>query len=88
MGAVRELFAGNALKLAGGQEGMDRKVELWGNPGDLLHAILQGCVIAEISDATVQRTLSKPASESQRGPGFQRVRAGRAPGSDPFRSGR
>jgi hypothetical protein len=88
MGAVRELFARIALKLGGGHEAMDRIIEQWGNTGDLLHAVLEGLVIAEISDASLPQKLLKPATESRRGLGFRSLRSSRIGVSGRLRAGR
>ena len=77
MGAVRELSAGNALKQGGYEKDMDRNIDRWPNPGDLLHAALEGWVIAEISDATWPRMDSVPVVEARREQGFQSFRASR-----------
>ena len=52
MGVVRELFAGNALKKPARREAMNRNFDPLENPGDLLHAVLEGLIVAEISDVT------------------------------------
>jgi len=67
---------------------MDRIIESWGNTGDLLHAVLEGWVVAEISDATLPQGLPKPATESHRGPGLQSVRSSRVAVSDRLRHSR
>ena len=77
MGAVRELSAGNALKQGGYGKDMDRNIDRWPNPGDLLHAALEDWVVAEISDATSFRTDSVPLVEARREQGLQSFRASR-----------
>ncbi len=47
------------------------------NPGDLLHAMLEGLIVAEISDATSAKTQSEPPSGSRRRPGIQSIRTSR-----------
>jgi hypothetical protein len=56
---------------------MDRTIDRWPNPGDLLHATLEGWVVAEISDATWSETQSMPLIESRRGQGIQSFRMSR-----------
>ena len=54
---------------------MNSITDKWPNPGDLLHAALEGWVIAEISDATSFRVA--PAIESRREQGLQSFRVSR-----------
>ena len=77
MGVVRKLSARNALRQGGYEKAMDRNIDRWPNPGDLLHAALEGWVIAEISDATWPETQPMPLIESRRGPGIQSFRMSR-----------
>jgi len=56
---------------------MDRIIDRWLNPGDLLHAVLEGWVIAEISDATWPRAQPMPPLESRREPGIKSFRMSR-----------
>jgi hypothetical protein len=57
---------------------MDIKTDRWPNPGDLLHAALEGWVVAEISDATQAKLQPPLPIESRRGQGIQSSRASRA----------
>jgi len=57
-------------------------------PGDLLHAVLEGWVIAEISDATLPRAHPEPANEPRRGSGIQSRRPTRVTGPYPSRTTR
>jgi hypothetical protein len=65
---------------------MNRTDDPWPNPGDLLHAILEGWLVAEISDVTPARAQSEPLDESRRGRGIQSVRVGRVAISERFRT--
>jgi hypothetical protein len=56
---------------------MNSITDKWPNPGDLLHAALEGWVIAEISDATWPRIQAVPLVESRREQGFPSFRASR-----------
>jgi len=56
---------------------MDRITDRWPNPGDLLHAALEGWVISEISDATPGEVQPVPLVESRREQGLQSLRASR-----------
>jgi hypothetical protein len=56
---------------------MDGTIDRWPNPGDLLHAALEGWVVAEISDATWPKTHFIPLIEPRRGQGLQSFRASR-----------
>jgi len=49
----------------------------WPNSGDLLHAALEGWIIAEISDATPTEMRPVPAIEPSREPGIQSFRSSR-----------
>ena len=77
MGAVRELSAGNALKQRRCERDMNSITDKWPNPGDLLHAALEGWVVAEISDATWPMMESVPLVEARREQGIQSSRASR-----------
>jgi hypothetical protein len=67
---------------------MNRTKDPWPNPGDLLHAILEGWVVAEISDLTPDRAQSEALDESRRGRGIQSVRGGRVAVAERFRTPR
>jgi hypothetical protein len=55
---------------------MNRTVDQLANPGDLLHAMLEDWIVAEISDATSPRTQPEPPSfDLRRRPGIKSVRA-------------
>jgi hypothetical protein len=85
MGVVRKLSARNALRQGGNEKAMDRNIDRWPNPGELLHAALEGWVIAEISDATWPGMESVPLVEGRREQGFQSFRASRVSVSARFR---
>src|ERR1700687_1540156 len=59
------------------QEAMNSTFDSPENPGDLLHAMLEGLIVAEISDATAAEKQSEPPTESRRRPGIQSIRASR-----------
>ena len=67
---------------------MDRITDRWPYPGDLLHAALEGWVIAEISDATGPRTQPMPLLEPRRGQGIKGFRMSRVSVSARFRPAR
>jgi len=64
---------------------MNRINDKWPNPGELLHAALEGWIIAEISDATPAAMQPVPLIESSRGPGIQSSRSSRVAVSGRFR---
>jgi hypothetical protein len=53
-----------------------------------LHAVLEGWVVAEISDVTKARAWPEAMDQSRRGHGIQSVRPSHVPVSDRFRSDR
>jgi hypothetical protein len=61
---------------------MNRIFDQCDKPGELLHAVLEGLVIAEISDATLPRAHLEPANQPRRGLGIQSLRPGRVSGPD------
>ena len=65
---------------------MNSTIDRWTNPGELLHAMLEGWIVAEISDATVAKARPRPLIESRRGPGIQSIRASRVSGAEHFKS--
>jgi hypothetical protein len=54
---------------------MNRTIDPWANPGEMLDALLEGLIIAEISDASSARTQPEPRPESRRRSGIKSVRA-------------
>ena len=56
---------------------MNTTIDTRANPGDLLHAMLESLIIAEISDATSAKTQSDPPTEPRRRAGIQSIRASR-----------
>jgi len=60
---------------------MNSKFDPFERPGDLLHALLEGLIVAEISDVTSPTKQFEPANESWRGPGIQSIRKSRASNS-------
>ena len=65
---------------------MNRTIDSWGNPGDLLHAVLEGWVVVEMSDASAGKAQPQRAIESRRGAGVQSTRASRVSVSERLRS--
>lgn len=55
---------------------MNRTIDPCAKPGDLLHALLEDWIVAEISDATSARTQPERRLESRSGLGIKSVRAG------------
>ena len=55
MGAVRELFARNALKQRRYRNPTNTIIDTPANTGDLLHAMLESLIVAEISHAISQQ---------------------------------
>jgi len=53
---------------------MNRTFDPWEMPGDLLHAVLEGLIVAEISDVTAATKQFDPPNESRRGSGIQSLR--------------
>ena len=66
---------------------MNRTIDSWGNSVDVSHAMLEGLVLVEISDATAAEIEPAPLLESRRGRGIQSIRAS-ASGFDGFRAAR
>ena len=56
---------------------MNTTIDTRANPGDLLHAMLESLIIAEISDATVDKKQFEHPIESGRGSGIQSIRTSR-----------
>jgi hypothetical protein len=56
---------------------MNSKFDPLENPGDLLRAMLEGLIVAEISDLTTATKQFEPLDESRRSPGIQGFRKGR-----------
>src|ERR1700683_4909425 len=67
-------------------EVMNSIMDPWTDTGELLHAVLEGWIVAEISDATTAETESGSPTESRRRQGIQSVRGSRASVSDRFRA--
>ena len=55
---------------------MNSTFDPWEKPGDLLHAMLEGLIVAEISDVTSAKKQFEPPIESRRRPGIQSIRGG------------
>jgi hypothetical protein len=64
---------------------MNRTFDPWEKPGDLLHAVLEGLIVVEISEVTAATKQFEPPNESQRGRGIQSIRKSRGSNSRPFR---
>jgi hypothetical protein len=56
---------------------MNSTFDPWEKPGDLLHAMLEGLIVAEISDVTSDKKQVEPPIESRRRPGIQSIRGSR-----------
>jgi hypothetical protein len=67
---------------------MNKIVDPWASPGDLLSAVLEGWVVAEISDLTLSLNPPEPAIESRRERGIQSARTSRTSVSERFRAAR
>lgn len=65
---------------------MNKITDPWANPCELLSALLEGWVVAEISDLSLLPRPPQPPIESRRGRGIQRVRASRISVSERFRA--
>jgi hypothetical protein len=55
---------------------MNSKFDPLENPGDLLHAVLESLIVAEISDVTPATRQFDPLDESRRYQGIQSIRKG------------
>lgn len=60
---------------------MNGKFDPVENPGDLLHALLESLIVAEISDVTAATKQSETPDESRRLPGIQSIRKSRVSNS-------
>jgi len=61
---------------------MNGKFDPLENPGgDLLHAVLESLIVAEISDVTSANQQFEPPDESRRSPGIQSIRKSRVSNS-------
>jgi hypothetical protein len=67
---------------------MNKIIDPWAKRGEPLDALLEGWVVAEISDLTSPPGPPEPAIESRRERGIQSVRASRISVSDRFRAAR
>ena len=67
---------------------MNDTIDIYEDPGELLHAVLEGWIVAEISDAATAETEPGSPTESRRRQGIQSVRGSRASVSDRFRASR
>jgi len=65
---------------------MNSTIDPWTDPGELLRAVLEGWIVAEISDVTTAETQPGSPTESRRRQGIQSVRGSRASVSDRFRA--
>lgn len=65
---------------------MNSTIDIHVDPGELLHAVLEGWVVAEISDATVAKKPPLPLPESHRGRGIQSVRGSGVSGCERFKA--
>ncbi len=65
---------------------MNKIVDPRANPGELLRALLEELVVAEISDLTLPPAPLEPPIESRRARGIQSVRASRTSVSERFRA--
>jgi hypothetical protein len=69
-------------------EVMNSIIDPWADPGELLRAVLEGWIVAEISDAKTAETQCGSPTESRRRRGIQSVRGSRVAVSDRFRASR
>jgi hypothetical protein len=60
---------------------MNSKFDPLENPGDLLHAVLEGLIVAEISDVTSANQQVEHPDESWRSPGIPSIRKSRVSNS-------
>ena len=67
---------------------MNSIIDPWTDSGELLHALLEDWVVAEISDATMAEMQHALPTESRRRQGIQSVRGSRVSVSDRFRASR
>jgi len=67
---------------------MNSIIDPWADPGELLRALLEDWVVAEISDATTAEMQHALPTESRRRQGIQSVRGSRVSVSDRFRASR
>ena len=67
---------------------MNTTIDTRANPGELLHAMLESLIVAEISDATDERKQFEHPIESRRRPGIQSIRASRVSISGRYRPAR
>ena len=65
---------------------MNGTIDRWTKPGELLHAMLEGWIVAEISDATLAKARPAPSGASRRGAGFQSIRASQVSGAEHFKA--
>jgi hypothetical protein len=82
---MRELPAGDAVKRRRYENASIRIIAPGADPGELLHAVLQGWILGAVSDATLLQTLREPPLEGRRGGGIQAARASRFAVSDRLR---
>jgi predicted amidohydrolase len=67
---------------------MNSIVDPWTDSGQLLNAVLEGWIVAEISDATTAEMQPRLPTESRRRQGIQSVRGSQASVSDRYRASR
>jgi hypothetical protein len=70
------------------RETMNNPIDIFAATGELLHAVLEGWIVAEISDATTAETQTGSPAESRRRQGIQSVRGSLVSVSDRFRASR
>jgi hypothetical protein len=63
---------------------MNSTIDPWADPGELLRAVLEDWVVAEISDATTAEMQHALPTEPRRRQGIQSVRGSRVSVSDRF----
>src|SRR5260370_27669041 len=70
------------------QEVMNKIIDPWTDSGELFHAVLEGWIVAVISDATTAETRPEPPTESRRRQGIQSLRGSRVAVSERPRASR
>ncbi len=67
---------------------MNRIFDLWANPGELLHSVLKGSLLADATDEKWVEEMLEPLIAPRRRRGFQGVRVSRVSVSRRLRAAR